>query len=259
LTGQRGRPDRDRTRELFSELASLDSSSPAYRELRGELVEVHLPLVRYLAGRFAGRGESIEDLIQTGTIGLLHAIDRFDPDRGIEFSTFATPSIAGEIKRHFRDRGWMVRVPRRLQELQAALSAAVAELSQRLHRSPTIAELAEYLGVSEDQVIEATESAGAYSPLPIDAPSTSSGMSIADTLVDSDGALGHVELQEALRPALAGLPERERQALLLRFVENRTQTEIAALLGISQVHVSRLLSKTLTELRDKLPDVLAND
>jgi RNA polymerase sigma-B factor len=259
LTGQRSRPDRDRTRELFAELAALEPNSPERRAIRDQLVEIHLPLVRYLAGRFAGRGETAEDLIQTGTIGLLQAVDRFDPDRGVDFSTFATPSIAGEIKRHFRDRGWMVRVPRRLQELQGALSAAVGELSQRLQRSPTVAELAEYLGLSEEQVIEATESAGAYSALPIDSPSAATGMTIADTLVEPDTALGHVELQEALRPALADLPERERQALMLRFVENRTQSEIAALLGISQVHVSRLLAKTLTELRTKLPDVLASD
>jgi RNA polymerase sigma-B factor len=259
LTTPRNRPDPQRTKDLFLELAELDRDCSRYREIRDELAEMHLPLVRYLASRFLGRGEPPEDLIQTGSIGLLQSIDRFDLSRGVEFSTYATPNIAGEIKRHFRDRGWMVRVPRRLQELQAALSAAISELSQRLGRSPTVAELAAQLGVSEDDVLQATEAAGAYSALPIDVPSGASGITIADGLSQTDQALGHVELQETLRPVLAGLPERERQVLLLRFVENKTQSEIAAALGISQVHVSRLLAKTLTDLRHKLPDVLSTD
>src|SRR5207244_1209098 len=133
---QSSRPDRDRTYQLFAELPTLDPSSARYRDIRDELVTAHLPLVRYRIRRFAGRGESADDLVQIGTIGLLQAIDRFEPDRGLEFSTFATPNIAGEINRHFRDRGWMVRVPRRLQELQGELAAGISELSQRLGRSP---------------------------------------------------------------------------------------------------------------------------
>jgi RNA polymerase sigma-B factor len=249
------RPDRDRTHQLFAELPTLDPSSARYRDIRDELVTAHLPLVRYLARRFAGRGESADDLMQIGTVGLLQAIDRFEPDRGLEFSTFATPNIAGEIKRHFRDRGWMVRVPRRLQELQGELAAGISDLSQRLGRSPTVPEIAEHLGLTEEEVIDGTESARAYSAVPIDVPSTTTGMTVADTLIESDSALDHVELRHALRPVLAELAERERQALTLRFVDNKTQSEIAEVLGISQVHVSRLLAKTLAELRDKLPDV----
>jgi RNA polymerase sigma-B factor len=252
---ERSRPDRDRTRQLFDDLGTLDPSSERHRATRDELVQVHLPLVRYLARRFAGRGESAQDLMQIGTIGLLQAIDRFEPERGLEFSTFATPNIAGEIKRHFRDRGWMVRVPRRLQELQGELAAGVSELSQRLGRSPTVPELAKHLGLTEEEVIEGTESARAYSAVPLDVPSAATGMTVADTLIEADTALAHVELRHALRPVLADLGERERQALVLRFVDNKTQSEIADVLGISQVHVSRLLAKTLAELRNKLPDV----
>lgn len=252
---ERSRPDRDRTHQLFGDLNRLDPNSPDYRAARDELVATHLPLVRYLARRFAGRGEPSDDLVQIGTIGLLQAIDRFEPERGLEFSTFATPSIAGEIKRHFRDRGWMVRVPRRLQELQSELSAGISELSQQLRRSPTVGEIAAHLKISEEEVIEGTESARAYAAVPIDVPNSATGMTIADSLADHDSSLDHVELRHALRPVLADLPERERQALILRFVDNKTQSEIAEVLGVSQVHVSRLLAKTLHELRDKLPDV----
>jgi RNA polymerase sigma-B factor len=249
------RPDRTRTRDLFETLRSTDPADSRYRAARDELVDAHLPLVRYLARRFSGRGEPTDDLVQIGTVGLLQAIDRFEVDRGLEFSTFATPNIAGEIKRHFRDRGWMVRVPRRLQELQAELSNAIAELSQRLGRSPTVAELAAHLKLSEEQIIEATESARAYSALPLDVPSAATGRSIADSLIEQDDGLDHVELRHTLRPLLATLTERERKALLLRFVENKTQGEIAEVLGVSQVHVSRLLAKTLNQLRGQLPDI----
>ena len=205
--------------------------------------------------RFNGRGEPSDDLLQIGTIGLLQAIDRFEPERGLEFSTFATPNIAGEIKRHFRDRGWMVRVPRRLQELQAELSSGVAELSQRLGRSPTVASWPSTCRSATRTSSRAPSRPGPTTRCPIDAPITAGGMTIADTLVESDEALDHVELREALRPVLADLGERERRALLLRFVHNKTQSEIAEVLGVSQVHVSRLLSRTLIELRDRLPDV----
>ena len=249
------RPDRDRTHQLFAELSGSQPGSPRRQQIRSALVEIHLPLVRYLAHRFIGRGEPADDLLQIGTIGLLQSIDRFEQERGLEFSTFATPNIVGEIKRHFRDRGPMVRVPRRLQELQSEVAVGVNELSQRLGRAPTVAELAGHLRVSQEQVIEATESARAYSAVPIDVPSAATGRTIAESLVEPDTALDHVELRHALRPVLAGLHERERQALLLRFVENKTQSEIAGVLGISQVHVSRLLAKTLAELREQLPDV----
>ena len=252
---ERSRSDRERTHQLFLELASLERGTPRHSEVRAELVEIHMPLVRYLARRFTGRGEPADDLLQIGTIGLLQAIDRFEVERGLEFSTFATPNIVGEIKRHFRDRGWMVRVPRRLQELQSELATAINDLSQRLGRSPTIRELAEHMGLTEEQVIEATDSARAYSAVPLDVPNSTTGMTIADGLVEPDTALEHVELRHALRPVLARLGERERRALVMRFVENKTQNEIAKALGVSQVHVSRLLAKTLSDLRSKLPDV----
>ena len=251
---ERSRADRDAVGALFAELATLEPGTARHKQVRDALAEAHLPLVRYLARRFAGRGEPVDDLLQIGSVGLLQAIDRFEPERGLEFSTFATPSIAGEIKRHFRDRGWMVRIPRRLQEMQGMLSAAVNDLSQRLGRSPTIAEIAGHLGLTDEQILEATESARAYSALPLDAPAKN-GLTIAESLVVSDDALASVEVRHALRPVLAGLGERERRALLLRFVENKTQSEIAAELGVSQVHVSRLLSKTLAGLREQLPDV----
>jgi RNA polymerase sigma-B factor len=246
---------RDRSRQLFLALSVQTSDGASRQQLRDALVELHLPLVRYLANRFVGRGEPHDDLLQIGTLGLLQAIDRFEPDRGLEFSTFATPTIVGEIKRHFRDRSSMVRIPRRLQELQSGLSIGIAELSQRLGRSPTVPEIAAQLGLSEEDVIEATDSARASSAVPIDAPSALTGRTIADELVESDAPYERVELRHALRPVLAGLGERERQALIMRFVDNKTQSEIAEVLGVSQVQVSRLLSKTLRALRDKLPDL----
>jgi RNA polymerase sigma-B factor len=253
MTGRR--PDRDQSHQLFAELGTVQPASPRHQQIRDTLVELHLPLVRYLVQRFTGRGEPADDLLQVGTIGLLQSIDRFEPERGLEFSTFATPNIVGEIKRHFRDRGGMVRVPRRLQELQAEIAIGVNDLSQRLSRAPTVAELAGHLALTQEEVIEATDSARAYSALPIDVPNAATGRTIADSLTESDTALEHVELRHALRPVLAGLADRERQALLLRFVENKTQSEIAEVLGVSQVHVSRLLAKTLAELRIKLPDL----
>jgi RNA polymerase sigma-B factor len=253
------RPDRSRTRWLLTRLHEVSPGSAEYRALRDELVASHLPLVRYLAGRFGGRGEPVEDLVQVGTIGLIQAVDRFQIDRGLEFSTFATPNILGEIKRHFRDRGWMVRVPRRLQELQAQIAPAVAELGQRLGRSPTVAELARHISATEDEIVEATESARAYVALPLDAPRGIGGSTIADELVDQDGAMANAELRQALLPALSGLPSRQRAVLVLRFIDNRTQSEIADALGISQVHVSRLLAKALDDLRGRLPDVTPDD
>jgi len=249
------RSNRDRTQELFETLRLLDPADADYKAVRNELVSLHLPLVRYVARRYVGRGETADDLMQIGTVGLIHAIDRFDADRGLAFSTYATPNIAGEIKRHFRDRGWMVRVPRRLQELQVELLSAISELSQRHGRSPTVAEIATHLGLTEEVVLEATESAQAYNAVPIDVPNSTTGLSVADQLVEEADPMQHVELRQLLRPVLADLAERERRALVMRFVDNKTQSEIAEELGISQVHVSRLLARTLSQLRDRLADV----
>jgi RNA polymerase sigma-B factor len=209
--------------------------------------------VEYLARRFAGRSEPLDDLVQVGTIGLIKAVDRFDLERAVEFSTYATPTIVGEIKRHFRDKGWMVRVPRRLQERRAALTAATADLTHRLGRSPTIAELATHLGLTEEEILEGLESSNAYTAVSLEATSDpEGGQSIADTLGVLDADMEHVEYRESLKPLLAALAPRERMILTLRFFGNQTQSQIAEQVGISQMHVSRLLSRTLAGLREQL-------
>ncbi|MBB5117052.1 RNA polymerase sigma factor [Streptomyces eurocidicus] len=245
--------DRSGARALFIELRTLPDGSPERAELRNHLVRMHLPLVEHLARRFRNRGEPLDDLTQVATIGLIKSVDRFDPDRGVEFSTYATPTVVGEIKRHFRDKGWAVRVPRRLQELRLALTTATAELSQRHGRAPTVHELAEQLGISEEEVLEGLESANAYSTLSLDVPDTDDeSPAVADTLGAEDEALEGVEYRESLKPLLEDLPPREKKILLLRFFGNMTQSQIAQEVGISQMHVSRLLARTLAQLRDRL-------
>jgi RNA polymerase sigma-B factor len=246
--------DRDRSRELLLALSKLPEDDPTRGPIRDELVKGHLPLVEYLARRFAGRGEPLDDLVQVATIGLIKAVDRFDPERGVEFSTYATPTIAGEIKRHFRDKGWAVRVPRRLQELKLALTRASADLTQQLGRAPTVAELATHLNISEEDVLEGLESAHAYSTVSLDAPDSDDdeGPAVADSLGMVDEALEGVEYRESLKPLLEALPAREKRILVLRFFSGMTQSQIAAELGISQMHVSRLLARTLAQLREGL-------
>ncbi|WSJ61145.1 RNA polymerase sigma factor SigF [Streptomyces sp. NBC_01310] len=245
--------DRSGARALFIELRALPDGSVEKAELRNRLVRMHLPLVEHLARRFRNRGEPLDDLTQVATIGLIKSVDRFDPDRGVEFSTYATPTVVGEIKRHFRDKGWAVRVPRRLQELRLSLTTATAELSQQHGRSPTVHELAERLGISEEEVLEGLESANAYSTLSLDVPDTDDeSPAVADTLGSEDEALEGVEYRESLKPLLEGLPPREKRILLLRFFGNMTQSQIAQEVGISQMHVSRLLARTLAQLREKL-------
>ncbi|MDX2526078.1 SigB/SigF/SigG family RNA polymerase sigma factor [Streptomyces europaeiscabiei] len=245
--------DRSGARALFVELRALPDGSVEYAELRNRLVRMHLPLVEHLARRFRNRGEPLDDLTQVATIGLIKSVDRFDPDRGVEFSTYATPTVVGEIKRHFRDKGWAVRVPRRLQELRLSLTTATAELSQQHGRSPTVHELAEKLGISEEEVLEGLESANAYSTLSLDVPDTDDeSPAVADTLGSEDEALEGVEYRESLKPLLEDLPPREKRILLLRFFGNMTQSQIAQEVGISQMHVSRLLARTLAQLREKL-------
>ncbi|MGW6915157.1 SigB/SigF/SigG family RNA polymerase sigma factor [Kitasatospora sp. NPDC054939] len=246
-------PDREAARALFVRLAALPEGSPERVELRNQLVRMHIPLVEHLARRFRNRGEPLDDLTQVATIGLIKSVDRFDHERGVEFSTYATPTIVGEIKRHFRDKGWAVRVPRRLQELRLSLTTATSELSQRHGRSPTVHELAEHLGISEEDVLEGLESANAYSTLSLDVPdSDDESPAVADTLGATDEALEGVEYRESLKPLLAQLPPREQKILVLRFFRNMTQSQIAAEVGISQMHVSRLLARTLAQLREKL-------
>jgi RNA polymerase sigma-B factor len=248
--------DRARARGLFEQLAVLADNDPQRRKLRGELVELHLPLVEYLARRFRNRGEWLDDLTQVATIGLIKSIDRFDLGRGVEFSTYATPTIVGEIKRHFRDKGWAVRVPRRLQELKLALTKAIGDLAQREGRAPTVAELAAHLQMSDEDVLEGLESANAYSTVSLDAPDSGDddAPAVAESLGMLDEALEGVEYRESLKPLLERLPPREKRILLLRFFGNMTQSQIAAELGISQMHVSRLLARTLAQLREGLTE-----
>lgn len=243
---------RERSAALFAELHDATATQQNRGAARSTLIELHLPLVEHCARRFGNRGEPLEDLVQVGTIGLIKAVDRFDLDRGVEFSTYATPTILGEIKRHFRDKGWAIRVPRRLQELRLAIATATSELSQSLGRSPTPRELAERLEVGIEDVLEGLESAHAYATLSLDAGEGGEGSaaSMLETMGIDDAGLEHVEIRESLRPLLDSLPPREKQILMLRFFQQKTQSQIAAEIGISQMHVSRLLSQTLSRLRE---------
>ncbi|MQA33200.1 SigB/SigF/SigG family RNA polymerase sigma factor [Modestobacter roseus] len=244
----------ERTAPLFAELAGLEKDDPRRERLREILVEEHLPLVRHFARRFSNRGEPFDDLLQVGTLGLIAAIDRFDPGRGVEFLSFAVPTITGEIKRHFRDQGWSVRVPRRLQELHLSLNAAVSELSQKNGHAPTPSELAEHLGIPRAEVLEGLAVANAYRSSSLDErlSGEEDSPTLAATLGEEDAALEGVEYRESLQPLLATIPARERRILILRFFGNMTQSQIAADIGISQMHVSRLLSQTLAKLREGL-------
>jgi RNA polymerase sigma-B factor len=186
------------------------------------------------------------------TIGLVKAVDRFDPDREVEFSTYATPTIVGELKRHFRDKGWAVRVPRRLQELNLRLGSVIGKLSQELQRSPTVAEIARAAGTTEDEVLEGLDSAHAYRLISLDAPTGDEGLSYHEQIGEDDSSLENLEDWVSIGPLLQQLPPRERRMLYLRFFKGLTQSEIAEQLGISQMHVSRLLAKTLATLREGL-------
>jgi RNA polymerase sigma-B factor len=250
-TAERGSDRRDRARVLFATLAGLPPGCPERQRIRAELVELHLPLVRYFARRYAGRGEPMDDLVQVASLGLLKAIDRFEPERGLEFSTYASPTVLGEIRRHFRDRTWAVHVARGLQELTTQVSMTVTELTHTLGRSPSVNELAERLDQPEERVLEALECLSAHTARSLDAP-TEEDFTLGDSLGSEDGGLTDVEMHESLTPALARLPERERRILQLRFYGNLTQSAIAAQLGISQMHVSRLLARTLARLREEL-------
>ncbi|MEU6245137.1 RNA polymerase sigma factor SigF [Streptomyces sp. NPDC047024] len=243
------------SRSLFLRLAALAEDSPERAYVRDTLIELNLPLVRYAAARFRSRNEPMEDIVQVGTIGLIKAIDRFDCERGVEFPTFAMPTVVGEIKRFFRDTSWSVRVPRRLQELRLALTKASDELSQRLDRSPTVPELAAALGVSEEDVVDGLAVGNAYTASSLDSPAPEDDGgegSLADRLGYEDTALEGVEYRESLKPLLAKLPPRERRIIMLRFFANMTQSQIGEEVGISQMHVSRLLTRTLSQLREGL-------
>jgi RNA polymerase sigma-B factor len=237
------RQRREEVKEDFATYASTRDN-----DVRTRLIEAHLGLAEHLARRFMHRGEAYDDLVQVSSLALVKAVDRFDPERGVEFTTFATRTIIGELKRHFRDRGWAVRAPRRIQELYLHIGQAIATLSQEKGRSPSIKEIAISTGATEDEVIEALEAGQGYRSASLDAPGPD-GEALGSRLGVNDAAFSDAEHRAALSPHLARLPERDRQILILRFVEGLTQSEIADRIGISQMHVSRLLSRSLTALR----------
>lgn len=242
--------DKEKTHELFRRYKEEGDV-----EAREKLVMSHMNLVRFLASKFKNRGEPLDDLIQVGYLGLLKAIDRFDPSRGLEFTTYATPTIMGEIKRHFRDKGWSVRVPRRLQELSAKVNQATDVLTTELQRSPKIEEIAEYLDASVDEVLEAMESSSAYSSVPLEGTGNNDNddaPSVLDRYATEDSALNFTDDRLIIEEALKGFSPREREVIDLRFLQGMTQIEIAEQLGISQVQVSRLLRRTLKKIQDKI-------
>ncbi len=239
------------SKNLFERLRTVEEGTAEYSYVRNTLIELNLALVKFAASRFRSRSEPMEDIVQVGTIGLIKAIDRFDPNRGVEFPTFAMPTIVGEIKRFFRDTSWSVRVPRRLQELRLDLAKAGDELAQQLDRSPTVAELAERLQLSHEEIIEGMAASNAYTASSLDAQPEEDEAegALADRIGYEDHGLEGIEYVESLKPLIAELPPRDRQILSLRFVANMTQSEIGEELGISQMHVSRLLGRTLGRLR----------
>lgn len=218
--------------------------------VRDQLVALYFPLAEYLARRFSGRGESVDDLIQVASIGLIKAIDRFESERGVRFDTYAVPTIVGELKRHFRDTGWALRVPRRLQERSLQLRTIIADLGQELGRSPKVSELAQRSGMTEEEVLEALEAVHAHSIGSLDAPVGEDQQLPADVLGQEDRDLEMTERWAGVAPLLKRLGERERQLLYYRFIADMSQSQIAEILGISQMHVSRLLARTLARLRE---------
>ena len=220
---------------------------------REELIQRHLPLVRSLARRYAGRGESLEDIEQVGAIGLIKAIDRFELEREVSLATYATPNVVGEIKRHFRDKGWAIRVPRALQELNASMSGAIERLTGRLGRSPSIAEIAAELKATPEDVLEAMEVGSAYSTVSLSSgPRGEDDLDPLETIGGEDAEFERSEHRAALEPALDRLAPREREILRMRFEEGLPQTQIAQQVGLSQMHVSRLIRKSLTVMRNEL-------
>ncbi|MEU1980468.1 SigB/SigF/SigG family RNA polymerase sigma factor [Nocardia sp. NPDC019395] len=238
---------------LFVQLAAAEPESAQHATLRNELIGRCIPLADHIARKFSGRGEPFDDLTQVARVGLVHAVDRFDVSRGSNFLSFAVPTIMGEVRRYFRDNTWAMRVPRRVKETHLRIGAAVDSLSQSLGRSPTAKEIAAELDVDPDEVTQAVIAGNAYQPTSIDAASVGrdTDASLLDTLGEEEAQFDRVEEYVAIRPLLAGLPERERRILTMRFFESMTQTQIAQQMGISQMHVSRILTKTLARLRDQ--------
>ncbi|MEV0245654.1 RNA polymerase sigma factor SigF [Nocardia sp. NPDC050712] len=252
---KRGSDSYDNIEPLFAELAALDPQDSRRHEVREELIRRCLPLAEHIARKFTGRGENFEDLLQIARVGMVAAVDRFDPSHGASFLSFAIPTIMGEVRRHFRDYAWAVRVPRRLKEIQQLIGPAVEMLSQQLGRMPKASEIAEELQADLVEVTQALIARNAYQTSPIDATTgkddDNSPLTPIDTLGTDDPEYRNVEDYLAVRPLIAALPERERKVLILRFFESKTQTEIAEQLGVSQMQVSRILSKTLSTLREQ--------
>ncbi|MFD3333714.1 RNA polymerase sigma factor SigF [Streptomyces sp. NPDC058700] len=242
---------------FFRELAAREEGTEGHQYVRNTLIEMNMSLVRYAAGRFRARGDEMEDIVQVGMVGLIKAIDRFDLSREVEFATFAVPYIVGEIKRFFRDTTWAVHVPRRLQEARVELAKATDELSSRLGRAPRAAELAPLMNLSEEEVVEAQVAANGYNSTSLDATiggpeSEDDDAALADIIGREDPAIELFEDFHALAPLVGALEERDRVLLHLRFVDELTQTQIGEKLGISQMHVSRLLARNLDRLREGL-------
>ncbi|MCX4782209.1 SigB/SigF/SigG family RNA polymerase sigma factor [Streptomyces sp. NBC_01264] len=248
---------RELTRLFFRRLHELEEGTPEYRYVRETLIEMNISLVRFAMRPFRGRGDGgdLDDLLQVGTIGLIKAIDRFDPAREVEFASLAMPYITGEIKRHFRDTSWAVRVPRRLQEMRIDLAKAKEELTALLDHPPTVADLAAHLSLTEEEVIEGLVAANGHTSGSLDAPGSeradgrTEGHSLAETMGAEEPALERVEDIQTLAPLLERLGDRERRMLSMRFGEELTQAQIGAALGISQMQVSRLLTRVLAHLR----------
>lgn len=239
--------------ETFRELATLSERDPRREELRDRLVTEHMPLAEHIAHRFRHRGEPVDDLEQVAKVGLIHAVDRFDPERGSDFLSFAVPTITGEVRKHFRDTGWAMRVPRRMKELHLTINTASTELSQRNGRAPTARELAAHLGIDVAEVREALRAGSAYHTTPLEPFGQSSEETgVSDVVGYEDSELEKVVDRESLAPLLRELGDRERRILLLRFFGNMTQTEIAQRVGVSQMQVSRLLTRILKQLRERM-------
>lgn len=248
--------------EMLRHLSTLEKESIAFERQRNSIIERCLPLADHIALRYRNRGEPLEDLVQVARVGLMNSVNRFDIESGADFLAFAVPTMMGEVRRYFRDHGWSVRVPRRLKDLNFQLKKARDELSQQLGRAPTPGEIATHLGVEREEVLQATIAASAYSALSSDAPAHSGdddGRAVSQRFGDLDANLDKVLDAETVRPLLAALPEREQTVLQLRFFANMTQTQIADRLGISQMHVSRLLSRSLATLRKQVqtPELVA--
>ncbi|MFD8695601.1 SigB/SigF/SigG family RNA polymerase sigma factor [Kitasatospora purpeofusca] len=243
---------------LFDRLTGLARESHAYSYVRGTIIELNMPLVRFIAGRFRHRPEDMDDILQVGTVGLIKAVDGYDPGRGVEFVTYAIPTIAGEIKRFFRDTSWPVRVPRRMQECYLAVARGSDRLEQELGRLPHPEEIAEALDLSLEEVAEGLIAVRVHRSDSLDAlreeDTDESGSALLDRLGSCDPGIELAEFRTAVRPLLGRLPRREQKVLELRFWEDRTQSEIADRIGVSQMHVSRLLSVTLAHLREELDD-----